>query len=591
MCENMTLATRLEKIEASGLIRLAQVDPEIEYIFRHALVQDATYESLLRADRRLLHQAVGRTLESLYANRLDDVAATLAFHFEKAEEPDKAVDYLIRAGEAASRIYAVNESIGLFGHALEILPPEFPHEKLTHLYSRYGRALELAGRFDAVIGVYEQMGAEGVRRNDPRMELDALLAQAILCSTPSPLHNFTNAVQLCERALPIARSLNNLAAQSHIYWCWMLAMMFEGRLKAAITYGEQSLELARQSGNRERLAFILNDIARCYASNGMIEKSFAANTEARAMWRELGNLPMLVDNLVTYAEYMFFGGEYKQGISVALEAYEKAKSIHNIWGQTFCLMILGFIYTETGEIDKAIETNQELISFDPRQTFAIAQISSRGHLAEIYANFGDLQTGYVYVTAAMEQAKALDPKTQTAILAGLARYELLQGNIAAVEEMFEKATTDYDPQNFTTFVPHYVERARYDILMYKGEYQAALEALDQILKILVRMQIGFCQPEFMFYKANALLALGRRNEALSVLEAAASVGERMGSRRLVWKIHALAADLHRESGHTSEADEAHRKAVECVRFILEHLPEDLRQSFLKLPEVGKLFKK
>src|ERR1051325_8485033 len=107
----MTLANQLEKIESSGLIRLAQEDPELEYIFRHALVQDATYESLLRADRRILHQAVGRTLASLYVDHLDEIAATLALHFEKAEEWGVAVDYYIRAGEAAARVYAMDEAI------------------------------------------------------------------------------------------------------------------------------------------------------------------------------------------------------------------------------------------------------------------------------------------------------------------------------------------------------------------------------------------------------------------------------------------------------------------------------------------------
>src|SRR6185369_8754435 len=113
--------------------------------------------------------------------------------------------------------------------------------------------------------------------------------------------------------------------------------------------GEQSLEIARTLDNRERLAFILNDIARSYMTNGLSEKGSAANLEARALWQELGNLPMLADNLSTYAEYLFFGGEYARALSIAREAYDMAKSSHNIWGQTFCLMILGFAYAELGE--------------------------------------------------------------------------------------------------------------------------------------------------------------------------------------------------------------------------------------------------
>lgn len=586
----MILATRLEKIESSGLIRLAQEDPELEYIFRHALVQDATYESLLRADRRTLHLAVGRTLETLYADRLDEIAATLGFHFEKADEVEKAVGYLIRAAEAASRVYALEEAIELFRHTLEIFPFSMADTELTHLYSQYGRVLELAGRFDAVIDIYEQMRLEGIKRNNLRMELDALMSRAILHSTPSPHQNFPVANELCERALAIAKSLEYREAQSRIYWILMIAALFDGHLKESVFYGEQSLEIARTLDNPERLAFILNDITRCYASNGLMEKSTAANLEARALWKKLGNLPMLVDNLSTSTQYMFFRGEYAQAVSVSLEAYEIAKSIRNVWGQTFCLMILGFVYTEIGEIDKAIKASQELLSFDPRHTFAIAQVSSDAQLADIYTEFGAFDTGYQHAKDATEKVGALEASSvQAAALAGLARYELSRGNILDVEKLFEKAIEKYDPQNFTTFIPQYLERARNDLLMYKGEFQAALDALDQILIIMDRLSVVFCRPEFMFRKADALIALGKRDEALLVLNDASSLGEHIGARNILWRIYARISELQNVSGEIDQANITRLKAKAHLDFLISHLPEELLQSFLKLPIVIRLF--
>lgn len=586
----MTLVSRLEKIESSGLIRLAQGEPEVEYIFRHALVQDATYESLLRADRRTLHQAVGRTLENLYMDRLEEIAATLAFHFEKAEELDKAVGYLTLAGEAASRVYAVGEAVELFGHALEIFPPSISSEKLRHLYSQYGRVLELAGRFDAVVDVYERMCAEGVKRQDAQMELDGLMSRAILHATPSPLHHFATAMQLCEQALSIALPLNHREAQSRIYWILMLNTLFDGHLKESVTYGEQALEIARSLNNTEQLAFILNDLVRVYHSNGMSEKGHVANLEARALWQKLGNLPMLVDNMVTASEYMFFNGEYERAIVMAQEAYEIGKSIQNIWGQTFCLMMLGFTYTELGEMEKAIEANQTLLSFDPRQTFKIAQLSSRAQLADIYKEVGDLKTAYQYGLSAIDEAKDLEPALQVAVKAGLASYELLHGNLPEAEMVMESLSELYDPENFTTFVPQYVESTRNDLLMYKGEFAAALEALDTILSIMERLQIVFCRDDFMLRKANALVALGRKDEALQVLQEAAIGAESIHARRVLWKIYARMNELQTELGHTAAAKVSSGKAREHIAFLSDHLPESLRRSFMQLPTVEKLHK-
>jgi predicted ATPase len=58
------LPAHLTALETSGLIRRLQVQPEIEYLFRHALVQEATYASLLRQDRKQLHRSVGEAIAS-----------------------------------------------------------------------------------------------------------------------------------------------------------------------------------------------------------------------------------------------------------------------------------------------------------------------------------------------------------------------------------------------------------------------------------------------------------------------------------------------------------------------------------------------
>jgi len=78
------LAQHLSRLESYGLIRLAAVQPELEYLFRHALVQDAAYASILRADRKRIHLAVGEALERLYPARAAELAPTLAQHFSAA---------------------------------------------------------------------------------------------------------------------------------------------------------------------------------------------------------------------------------------------------------------------------------------------------------------------------------------------------------------------------------------------------------------------------------------------------------------------------------------------------------------------------
>ena len=97
----MVAESQIDTLEARGLIRLAAQQPELEYLFRHWLVQDAAYGSLLKQERRLLHGRVGEALEALYPDRRDELAAVLGMHFEEAGEAEKAVTYLSAAGRFA----------------------------------------------------------------------------------------------------------------------------------------------------------------------------------------------------------------------------------------------------------------------------------------------------------------------------------------------------------------------------------------------------------------------------------------------------------------------------------------------------------
>ncbi len=162
---------QLNSLERSGLIELAQAEPELAYLFRHALVQDAAYHSLLKNTRRKLHRSVGETLERLYPDRLDELAATLAYHFGLAEAHvprrtrrragagratsaphaghEKALDYFTRAANRARTVYANAEAVASYRAAIEQAgtpPSDRWHAQLAQLHEQLGDVLELTGK-------------------------------------------------------------------------------------------------------------------------------------------------------------------------------------------------------------------------------------------------------------------------------------------------------------------------------------------------------------------------------------------------------------------------------------------------------------
>ncbi|MDP9371940.1 MAG: FHA domain-containing protein, partial [Chloroflexota bacterium] len=102
---------------------------EPEYSFKHTIVQEIAYNNVLAAERRILHEQIGAALEQLGGGRADDGVEILAHHYGRSGAKAKAVEYLLRAGEKARRLYANDTAIAHFEEALEKLRGLPPGER------------------------------------------------------------------------------------------------------------------------------------------------------------------------------------------------------------------------------------------------------------------------------------------------------------------------------------------------------------------------------------------------------------------------------------------------------------------------------
>jgi class 3 adenylate cyclase/tetratricopeptide (TPR) repeat protein len=102
---------QLRELVRVELIREAASLPELTYIFKHALVQEAAYESMLLEQRRRLHGAVAVCVERLFPDRLDEFSGVLAYHYTRAEQWEKAHEFLVRAGDQAAAVAADAEAL------------------------------------------------------------------------------------------------------------------------------------------------------------------------------------------------------------------------------------------------------------------------------------------------------------------------------------------------------------------------------------------------------------------------------------------------------------------------------------------------
>jgi tetratricopeptide (TPR) repeat protein len=582
------IEAQLDVLEESGLIRLAQTRPELQYIFRHALLQDAAYQALMKSDRRAQHRSVGDVLERLYPERLDELAPVLALHFDEAGADERALKYYARAGDFAMRRYANAEAVAHYTHALEVAGRTGTAHAtpLLHFFNQRGRALELSGQYEQALANYREMEARARERGDRALELAALMARATIRSTPSAVHDPLRARALSEQALVIARELGDRQAESKILWNLMLLNQFTGHMRDAMTYGEQSLTIARELDLREQLAYTLNDIVRAYLGVGKFARARLVLDEAREIWRELGNLPMLSDNLGRSARIFFAVGDYERAIAAADEARRLSESIGNLWGQAFCRMFVGMVYFERGDMATAIETMLECIHVAGEAGLVMALVVTRADLAWIYGTLGAIDAGLEMGRLARATAEQRLPVFRPWALSSLARLQVMQGDLAAAETSVTEAYIGLDMDDLSTHGGVLVPIADAELALAKHNYARVISVMDELIDRIHKVGMRSFLSDALYLKGQALLAQGQTQAARRVLGEARVEAESIGSKRMLWQILAALSDIEADPSDHAEAQRLRAQARELIAYISGHIPtKELTDSFLQRPLV------
>lgn len=129
------LTAALDRLVEAQLLFPRGVPPAAEYVFKHALIQQAAYEGQLRSDRQALHARIVHTIETWQPEIASREPGLMAHHCHEANLPDKEVDYLYAAGLASTRMVAIAEALSYFSRAETVIAslPQTSHNVSRHI--------------------------------------------------------------------------------------------------------------------------------------------------------------------------------------------------------------------------------------------------------------------------------------------------------------------------------------------------------------------------------------------------------------------------------------------------------------------------
>lgn len=573
---------------AADLIREAARAPELEYMFTHALTQQAAYSSILLKRRREFHRRVGEVMERLFPLRLEELAPILAQHFDSAREWDRAIRYYTLAGDTAFGMYAKAEAAIHYRRAIDIMlqREQSDSSAVDHLFMRLARTLELLARYGEALAVYEEMAVWAAANNEQGMLLASLLGRSTIKATANAHNDPDEALQLLEQAKSLAAATGDRVAEARILWNLMLLSSLNG---AAISeqraYVEQALAVAREAGLREQEAFTLFDSWYHFGSADEWQTAKQHLLAATVLWRDLGNIPLLAETYARLKYTTWFLGEYDQAIEYAEEGYRLARLSHNVEAQAINRSGEGVICIDRGELQRGLDLMEEAVAL--------------GHEAEVITAIGGTQAelGYVYgwlgrppeecIRLAEDAADWLEQRMEQIAgfaLAPLSRLYLLLGDIGRANQTLRKLGSFHGQRRHIGFVASiWVATGLVEsgVALATGQADIALSVAVDLRATMEKAGVNYLLADVILLEARSLRRLGQVGEAMRAVETAESVARTIGSRRILWEILGLKGELAGAAGDREAAAANNRLA----RRIVEEMA-----STLTSPEIQASFR-
>ncbi len=586
---NASLQQQLGYLQSSNVIRPVKAGNETEYVFQNTLGQEAAYLSLLHQDRKLLHLQVGEALEKLHTANIAQHAAALAHHFSQADSTQKARRYFLLAGDLAFHKYALPEAIQHFTRALEMCqasPAAEIRSDIEHIFTHLGRAYELSNFYQEAVQTY--IHVENLAKESGCLELllSAQVEHARLISTPTPVFDTEISHRLCRQALKLARQLKDPASEARIHWIFMLSYWLADSQKA-IKHGLRSLQIARAHHLQEQLAYTLHDLHRAYSSAGDIPHAQEALREAGLLWRTLGNLPLLADNLASSADQAIDDGRYEEALNFANEADQISRTIGNLWSQAYAQEMIGIVRMEYGQVDAAIHHLQESIRMARLAGVKVLVYRSASELASLYHLLGavaEVEALTDLIAMFMEEYKDTNDRFRFISLQGIRSITAVYCND------LEKATRliHESDQRLDSISPNLVKPmiAKVQVLIAQHQFEEAIRLGDGLITLIDQHKAGRFKSQILILKSKALLGQQDLDGAWRVLVQAHASVQKRNAHIYLPHILSLLVKTARLRHDPATAENYRQQAQASIERLLSNTSDpSIRDTFLKHPEI------
>lgn len=324
--------------------------------FSHPLIETIVYNTVLRAQRKMLHSQTASALEQQWQGKESEHAEELAYHFGKAEEYNRNLYYLTLAGERAAARHANDMAVAFFEQATDLLSavPETTDELRWRIIAGLGEVYLFIGNYEASLaalqngldlvhssqlsraqraGLYRRIGDTASKKGDPDL--------AIV--------NLNNALEI----LQTPTDTTEMAEAARIYARLTISHFRKANLDAAEEAIRKSEAFARQSNNLNALATACNQLGGIYYRRGELDKAVENTQQAMASWQEIGYTWGVAVSLSNLGILEVASGNWNAAFLAFQKSMKMRKDMGDVEGMAINFNNLGTLARDQGDMQQA----------------------------------------------------------------------------------------------------------------------------------------------------------------------------------------------------------------------------------------------
>jgi len=553
------LTEYLKQLAVFDLTPLMTPEPELAYIFKHIITQEVSYNLMLFAQRRSLHQRVAEWYEQHYGNDMPEYYEILAYHYEQAEIWEKALDYLVKAGQKAQQAYVNPEALSHYKRALTVgeqLGNSVDDNTLISIYAGVGQVHFLLSEFQPSIAAYQNMLKVCRRRGDRQKEAEALynIGYGLFWA-----HDFDPALEYAQQAYKLALEIDykSMLAASQFVMGYIYGVT--AKLDESFGCFSQGINWSQETGDKIQEGLNTFMLGLVYNWKGEYEPAHQLGDRGVAIGRDDNILLVWMMNLWERGITRCGKGEYEGSFSDLETALKLSDRLGDKVWKSRILNTLGWLYSELYNIETAIPYNQDGLQ-------SAWKIGDPEIIRNAAINLGDCYL----------------------LKEDLITAESLLMMVYRDSQQSGKWGEEWMKWRYLQHCCHSLGELR----LIQGDAESALRLAQECLQLAEPTKTRKNIVKGWRLMGQAFLAQGNIERSQECLEKAIALAKELGNPPQLWKTYTAMGDLHSQCGQTEKAVTAYRQALQLIEDTRSRLQsEQIKQTFLTAQPVQEIRQK